>query len=107
MGRTTHYERDRETFKSAGYRVRGYNGIAFRVLGWTTAPDADTEWTGIEERTGDVSVVMIGDDRVHVVDPMDVWAIERKAFCGVCGQIGCAHDGLDRDDDDDDQDGGE
>jgi hypothetical protein len=98
--RKTHYEADRATFTAAAYGVRGYQGIAFRVLGWTTAPDEDTEWTGIEERTGEVSAYMVGDDRIHVLDVSDIWPMKRRDYCGECGQVGCSHDGLDRDEED-------
>jgi hypothetical protein len=77
--------------------VRGWgSGIAFYVLGWETEPDEDTEWSGCEVRTGRVIVVMIGDDARHRVDPEDLTALAREAYCGECGQIGCCHDGLDR-----------
>lgn len=94
--RTKHYEEDDTTFPADAYTVRGYRGIAFYVLGWETAPDADTEWTGIEERTGQVIAIMVGDDHRHVVDPNDLTPIAREAYCGECGQVGCSHDGLDR-----------
>jgi len=32
------------------------------------------------------------------LDPDDVTPIAREAYCGVCGQMGCGHDGLDRED---------
>jgi hypothetical protein len=40
---------------------------------------------------------MVGDDREHIVDVDDLTEIAREDYCGVCGQIGCSHDGLDRD----------
>lgn len=46
--------------------------------------------------TGRALVVMVGDDHRHVVDYDDITPIAREEFCGACGQIGCAHDGLDR-----------
>lgn len=93
--RRPHYE-DAPEFDADAYTVAGWRGIAFRVLGWETAPDADTEWSGYEVRTGRLLVVMIGDDRRHAVDPEDVTPIARAEYCGECGQIGCGHDGLDR-----------
>lgn len=93
------YERDDQSFPEDAYTVRGYAGIAFYVRGWETEPDADTEWTGIEERTGRVIVTMIGDDRRIPVDREDVAPLERSAYCSECGQIGCGHDGLDRSED--------
>lgn len=77
-------------------RVRGFSGVACWVRGWQTEPDEDTEWSGIEERTGMLVVTMVGDDAHHLVDPEDIEPLAREDYCGVCGQIGCAHDGLDR-----------
>jgi hypothetical protein len=93
-----HYEVDDATFNADAYRVRGYSGIAFCVQGWETVPDEDTEWSGFETRTGRVLAVMIGDDRQHCVDVEDLTALPREEYCGSCGQIGCRHDGLDRED---------
>ena len=96
MRNRTHYEKDDETFPADAYKVRGYGGIAFYVLGWETEPDADTEWSGYETRTGRVLAIMVGDDRKHSLDPEDLTPIARGAYCGECGQIGCAHDGFTR-----------
>lgn len=93
-------EPDDTTFSADAYTVRGYRGIAFYVIGWEVEPTEDTEWDGLEARTGRVVVVMVGDDRREAVDLEDLEALPRRDYCGVCGQIGCAHDGLDRDDDD-------
>ncbi len=73
----------------AHYRVRGYSGIAFYLLGWETAPDEDTEWSGYENRTGNIVAVMVGDDRKHIVDKDDLTLLEEDKFCRSCGQIGC------------------
>lgn len=91
-----HYETDDVAFPAEAYSVKDHGGIAFRVCGWETEPDEDTEWSGMENRTGAVVVVMIGDDHRWIVDPDDVTPLEREAYCGECGQIGCGHDGLDR-----------
>jgi hypothetical protein len=91
-----HYESDDATFNADAYRVRGYGGVAFYVLGWETEPDEDTEWSGMETRTGNVLAVMVGDDYRHSVEPEDLEPIAREDYCGECGQIGCQHDGLDR-----------
>lgn len=90
------YETDDETFSADAYTVRGYQGIAWHVLGWETEPDEDTEWSGIERRTGRVVAIMVGDDSRFTFDPDELTAIEREAYCGVCGQIGCCHDGYER-----------
>lgn len=91
-----HYESDDAAFPADAYRVSGYDGIAWHVLGWETEPDEDTEWSGIEERTGRVVAMMVGDDRKFSFDPDEVTPLEREEYCGVCGQIGCSHDGYDR-----------
>jgi len=91
-----HYETDDDTFTAAAYQVSGYADIAWHVLGWETEPDEDTEWSGYENRTGRVVARMVGDDRYFTFDPDDLEPIEREAYCGVCGQIGCCHDGYDR-----------
>ena len=57
--------------------------------------DEDPEF----ERTGRVVVVMIGDDKEHLVDPEDISPLDEDAYCHECGQIGCTHDGRDRSED--------
>lgn len=91
-----HYESADDDFPASAYTVRGYAGIAWYVLGWETEPDDDTEWSGCENRTGQVVAIMVGDDRHFSVQPDDLTPLTRAAYCGVCGQIGCAHDGMDR-----------
>jgi hypothetical protein len=39
---------------------------------------------------------MVGDNRPFNFDRDEVSVIDREAFCGGCGQIGCAHDGYER-----------
>jgi hypothetical protein len=93
------FETDDKAFPADAYSVRQYPGVAFYVLGWETKPDEDTEWSGYEVRTGRVLAVMIGDDYRHSLNPDDVEPLPREDYCGVCGQIGCCHDGLARNDD--------
>jgi len=61
--------------------VRGYRGIAFRVK---------------RVRQGRALVYMVGDDREFNVDVEDCTNLPRKDYCGVCGQVGCTCDGLER-----------
>lgn len=61
----TNYERDDVTFPADAYSVRQYPGIAFWVRGWETQPGADTEWSGMEERTGRVIATMACADKFH------------------------------------------
>lgn len=75
------------------YQVAHWPGIAVRIDREETEPDDDTEWSGIEEPTGRVLVVMVGDDVRTAVDPEDLTPIEDADYCSECGQIGCAADG--------------
>lgn len=87
-----HYEEDRTAFPADAYRVSGWGeGVAFRVYGWETEPDEDTEWSGCENRPGRVVVVMVGDDARHTVDPDDLAPLSESDYCHDCGQIGCSH----------------
>ena len=74
----------------ATYRIDGWNeGIAWRVEGWETKPDEDTWWSGYEVHTGMVLAHMVGDDRTHVIDPVDLIKLTDGSYCPECGQIGC------------------
>lgn len=90
------YEEDSTTFPAEAYTAKGYRGIAWRVYGWETQPTEDTEWTGMEERTGKVVAVMVGDDRRFTFDPSELAPLGDLDYCASCGQIGCGHDGRDR-----------
>lgn len=83
-------------YPADAYTVAGWSGIAWDVLGWEIEPDADTEWSGVERRTGNLVVVMIGDDRHFSVHPDEVSPLDEDAYCHECGQIGCTHDGRER-----------
>lgn len=48
------------------------------------------------ERTGALVVVMVGDDKRHIVDESDLTELTELDYCHECGQMGCTHDGLDR-----------
>lgn len=94
-----HFEEDDSAFPAEAYTVAGWGqGIAWHVLGWETEPDEDTDWSGYEVRTGNVVARMVGDDRDFSIDPEDVTPLDREDYCGSCGQVGCTHDGLDRED---------
>ena len=90
------YEEDNGTFSASAYRVQGYKGIAWSVWGWETEPNGDTEWSGLEERTGRVLATMVGDDRQFAFDKEDITPLNEVDYCHQCGQIGCTHDGIDR-----------
>ena len=91
-----HLEEDYETFAADAYRIDGYRGIAWVVYGWETEPTEETEWSGLEERTGRVVCVMVGDDKRFAFDPTEVHPLADLDYCAECGQIGCEHDGRDR-----------
>jgi hypothetical protein len=92
-----HYEEDEKTFSAPAYSVKGWGaGIAWHVRGWETEPDENTDWTGYEVRTGRVICTMVGDNEHHRIDPGDLTPINREDYCGECGQIGCGHDGMER-----------
>jgi hypothetical protein len=63
-------------------RVEGWAGTAFRYVSHTFG--------------GKAIVVMIGDDREHIVDPEDLTHIDEDDYCHECGQVGCTADGRDR-----------
>jgi hypothetical protein len=78
----------------ARYAVDGYGGCVFYLLGHVERDTPDTDWDGIREIDHDwVRAVMVGDDREHQVEVSDLTRLEDDAYCGVCGQIGCTHDG--------------
>lgn len=95
--RRPNYEVDDKTFPAEAYAVRRYEGVAWRVYGWEVQPTEDTEWDGIEERTGRVVCVMVGDDHRFTFDPEDLTPLADLDYCASCGQIGCSHDGRERD----------
>jgi hypothetical protein len=85
------YESDDKTFGADAYKVKGYQGIAWNVLGWELEANEDTVWTGEYEQTGKVLAVMVGDDSVFTFEESDLTPIDENAFCHGCGQIGCGH----------------
>jgi hypothetical protein len=101
--------------KDQGYfRARGFGGIALRVVAYPkvweawTSLEMDEDGREYERDTGEgewvenpdcgrVLVCMVGDNHKFELDRSDLTPLAREEFCGECGQIGCAHDGLDRD----------
>ena len=85
-----------EEMYPGAYQVRGYAGIAWRVHGLELetfeTDDGDPDW----RETGRLVCVMVGDDSRFAFDPEDVTALDEDAFCHVCGQVGCTHDGRER-----------
>ena len=98
---------------SANYRIAGYGGIAWYLRGyakrWTeeswehiegTDPDNEGNYYYNEPEEYEdkewVIAVMVGDDREFEVEVTELTLLPREDFCGVCGQIGCNHDGYER-----------
>jgi hypothetical protein len=73
----------------ARFSVEGWRGIAFYFHAVETVPDEDTVWSGYEIPTGNVIMVMVGDDKSHSVDPEDVSTLPDGSYCLDCGQVGC------------------
>jgi hypothetical protein len=73
-------------------------GIAFWLKGYAT--HIVEYGDGFEEEETDysfVKAVMVGDNREHIIDVDDLTLLDENDYCHVCGQVGCQHDGLDRD----------
>lgn len=90
---TDTYEPDDATFTADAYREGSGRSVAWRILGWETEPDEDTEWSGYEVRTGRVIACMVGDDVHFTFDPAELVALGDLDYCAECGQIGCTQDG--------------
>ena len=76
----------------AHYRVSGWRGISFYLLGWAAdelAPEEEGEEWELVPNYDSVVAVMVGDDRRHVVGVGDLEVLAEDAFCHSCGQIGC------------------
>lgn len=73
------------------FKVSYYDGIAFYFHREETVLEGFEYCYEDEIPTGNVLMIMVGDDHVHVVDPEDIEVIPDDAYCRVCGQIGCRH----------------
>jgi hypothetical protein len=80
-------------WNAEAYAERGRPGVAWWVYGIECVPNEDTEWSGMVERTGRVVAVMVGDDAPHTFAPDELVPLAEDAYCHVCGQVGCKHDG--------------
>lgn len=102
----------------AYYTVKGRGGVAWYLTGWDktwTEPEAELvcdvvdpdhdhdDWCYLMPESEQVdchdrvTAVMVGDDTPWLIDVEDLVKIDREDFCGQCGQVGCTHDGLERD----------
>lgn len=75
--------------------VRLYADDGYVIVRLSDECPLETEEQTYETDT--VTAVMIGDDREFVIDVDDLTAIDDLDYCSECGQIGCGHDGRDRD----------
>ena len=87
MGRYNYENQDKEWEDPV--RLKNGPKVAWWILGHQTEPDEDTECTGIENRTGWLVAMMVGDDAHHLVDEDDILPLADDEFCSGCGQIGC------------------
>lgn len=89
------------------YGVATYPGVAFYLQGWeqrweprqifvededgeeVAIDDPDGEGGWVDDESGRVRAVMVGDDRVFLVDTSDLTPLEDEDYCSGCGQIGC------------------
>ena len=82
------------------YRVKGFQGVACRIVGYPQRFESDEddhggEWVD-DLDCGNVYVRMVGDDHRHTVHLADCTEIGELDYCSECGQLGCTHDGRDR-----------
>lgn len=75
----------------ARYAVEGYEGVAWYLTGYDVG-EADEDGF-VDTDTSRVRAVMVGDDRVHVLEVSELRKLDDEEYCSVCGQIGCTHDG--------------
>jgi hypothetical protein len=71
--------------------VEGWVGIACIVEGPEREDREDSDWSGVQYRTGKLNLRMVGDDRTFAFDPDQLTLIGDDEFCSGCGQIGCGH----------------
>jgi len=76
------------------YAHEDFAGVALRLRGPVELYDLETDET--VDDADRVRVVMVGDDREHVVFHEDLRPLDEADYCAECGQIGCTHDGRDR-----------
>ena len=93
---------------SARYTHPNFKGSALYISGYPkvwvpyTFLDVDDEGNEVEcesdegeweldETSGSILVVMVGDDHKWTVDAEDLVKIGENDYCDGCGQIGCGH----------------
>lgn len=90
---TTYEHNGRLYYNDEGrYQRPGWQGIAWILVGPVMVDDEDTEWTGLQRRTGEHIIRMVGDDRDFIIDDTelsDLVLLDDEDYCPSCGQIGC------------------
>jgi hypothetical protein len=92
----------------ARYSIAQYPGVAFYLKGWEQKwepvrvilldeetseeyeeddPYGEGEW--VDDTEGRLRAVMVGDDRVFLVEMEDLTPLGDEDYCSCCGQIGC------------------
>lgn len=93
---------------TARYSVAGYRGVAFYLKGYSKKYERSQYWDDhvggfvdsdefdeVDDES-QVIAVMVGDDREHIVDVEDLTVLGELDYCAECGQVGCTHDGRER-----------
>lgn len=76
-------------------RYAGQDGMAFVVRGPLLERDSDGV---LEPVDGWLIITAVGDDYRVAAELSELTALAREEFCGQCGQVGCGHDGMERED---------
>lgn len=77
----------------ARYTHPDFAGVALYATGYSITRAEFEEWGEgeIEDRDW-VYVIMVGDDRKHLVEVSELTELDDDAYCKTCGQIGCTAD---------------
>ncbi|TNF82081.1 MAG: hypothetical protein EP299_01795 [Acidobacteria bacterium] len=84
-----------KTFERGDHvQVKGFPGVAFWFVGYAERRVLDP-WDPLQD-TYDIDhstavVRAVGDDLDREIDMDRLEPLDRDAFCGGCGQIGCGH----------------
>lgn len=76
------------------FRVKRWPAVAVVAMGYfaeypePSEEDQEPELMSDESR---IVVVMVGDDKRHIVAASDLIPLNEDEFCPECGQIGCGH----------------